>query len=42
MAVKLSIIERLKGSESCDVDCKAEKLTRGAKDWAALSVFRMR
>jgi hypothetical protein len=42
MGLKLSIIERLKGSESCDADCKAETLTRGAKEWAALSVFRIR
>jgi hypothetical protein len=42
MGVRLSIIERLKGSDGCDTDCKAEKLTRGAKDWAALSVWRMK
>jgi hypothetical protein len=43
MGVKLSIIERLRGdSKECDVDCKAEKLTRAAKDWSALSVWRMR
>ena len=29
MGVKLSIIERLRGdSKECDVDCRAEKLTR--------------
>ena len=43
MGVKRSIVERLRGDvRECDVDCKAEKLTRAARDWAALSVWRIR